>query len=272
MMWIRPITSAGALTVQTSAPASGTTSRHDVVLGSLPIDRWSRVWLNGLTTDGTASTATLTNLGSTQIEFYAWGVDLTQIGRGGDLGTFDPGVEMYDWGGAHDSGSYPIDVLQLPRVPTATSGFCIKVDAQPAPGLDWSAPFVADRSPFSWVGDNGIDIVNIFIGGTENPFVTTGDICGYVSSVGASVCWRPTWTPGSEHTVGLCSSPNGQLTLYADDVAVATATGTGSPPDLTSGHLLVGSNSAVPTTNLATWQGFVSRVLICPAEPTSACR
>jgi len=279
MLWIRRVSASGTLRVSTTQPANGTTSQQDVNLASLPSGQWTRVWLNGLTNDGsqsTAATLSLTNAGGSSIDFYAWGVDLTQIGRGGDLGAFDPGLEMYDWSGTAENDEYPIDVLQLPAVPasTAATGFCLSVEAQPPAGLAWTAPFVADRAPLTWVSDaNGTDVVDIFMAGTGNGVVSGQKLCAYVSSVGSAVCWLPTWGPGTQHTITVCAEPTGTVTLYGDGVQVGTPKTGAAPFDLASGHLVVGGNTAaVPSGSLATWQGFVTKVAVCPAASPTACR
>jgi hypothetical protein len=276
MMWIRPVSAAGTLRVSTTQPASGT-SQHDVDLASLPAAQWTRVWLTGLTNDGSQTTpaaVSLTNVGGGPIDFYAWGVDLTQIGRGGDLGSFDPGMEMYDWTGTANQDAYPIDVLQLPAVPssTAATGFCLSVEAQPPAGLAWTAPFVADRSPLTWVSDvNSTDVVNIFVSGTAG--VAPGMLCGYVSTAGGAVCWAPTWAAGTQHTITVCADPAGVVTFYAEGAQVGTPRAGAPPFDLASGHLVVGSNSpAKPAPSIAAWQGFVTRAAVCPAGNPSACR
>jgi hypothetical protein len=277
MLWIRPVSASGTLRVRTTNPASGQ-SQQDLSLATFPAGQWTRVWLSGLTNDGSQTvpaTLSLTNAGSTPIDFYAWGVDLTQIGRGGNLGSFDPGVEMYDWNGSANNDAFPIDVLQLPAVPTSTSatGFCLSVEAQPPPGLAWTAPFVADRSPLTWVSDtNPADGVNIFMSGTGNPSVPHQNLCAFVSSA-PTICWAPTWAPGTQHTITVCAAPNGNVSLLADGAPVGTPQAGAAPFDLSSGHLVVGSNSAAkPVSNIATWQGFITKVAVCPAGNPSACR
>jgi hypothetical protein len=278
MMWIQPVSAAGTLRVSTTNPASGQ-SQHDVSFATLPTGQWTRVWLGGLTNDGNQTVPaklSLTNSGSAPIDFHAWGVDLTQIGRGGNLGSFDPGMEMYDWGGtAYGNDAFPIDVLQLPAVPasTATTGFCLSVDAQPPPGLAWDAPFVSDRSPLTWVSDvNFTDVVNIFMSGTANSAVPHQNLCAFVSSA-PSICWAPTWAPGTQHTITVCAASDGKVTLYADGTSVGTPTTGTAPFDLSTGHLVVGSsvpNRPSPTS--ADWQGFITKVAVCPASNPSACR
>lgn len=278
MMWLQPVTTTGTLRVDTTRPASGTTSRHDVALASLAAGRWTRTWLTGLTNDGSqseAATLSLTNVGTEPIEFYAWGVDLTQIGGGGDLGPFDPGVEMYDWTGTAGTDEYPIDVLQLPTVPssTAATGFCLTVEAQPPAGLAWGAAFVGDRSPLTWVSEaSSTDVVNIFMAGTAHG-TTQGNLCAYVSTAGSATCWAPTWSPGSQHRITACAAPDGAVTLYADGAQVGVPSAGTTPFDLATGHLVVGGNTpGTAAGDMAPWQGFVTRVAVCPATAPSACR
>jgi hypothetical protein len=275
MMWIQPVSSAGTLRVSTTQAASGA-SQHDIDLAALPTGQWTRVWLSGLSNDGSQATPavlSLTNVGTASIDIYAWGIDLTQIGRGGDLGLFDPGLEMYDWGGSFDNGNATVDVLQLAKVPssTAATGFCLSVEAQLPAGLAWTAPFVADRSPLTWVSDSGPGVVNIFLSGTGKA-LPAGNLCAFVSTAPTSaICWAPTWAPGSRHTAAFCATPDGAATLYADGVAVGTPIPPGNPPpDLSTGHVLVGGSRGVPGSS--TWQGFVTRAAVCPAGNLTACR
>jgi hypothetical protein len=277
MIWIRPVSATGTLAVATSQPDVTASSNHVIDLAQLDAGAWNHVWLSGLTTDAsaTAATVSLTNSGAAEIEFYAWGMDLTQIGRGGDLGAFNPGPIMYDWGGSFDGGNFALDVLQLPAMSgtAAGAGFCLTVDAQPPAGLAWSALFEADRAPVTWIGSNGLDQVNVFLAGKRNAGATPGDLCAHVSTLGETICWTPTWAPGTKHTIGVCSSPTGNMRLYADGVSVGTpVNGAGTPPDIAAGRLLVGSNRTVGAGNLATWQGFISRVAACASDAVSACR
>lgn len=278
IMWIQRISTAGTLRVATTRPAGGTTSQHDVSLAALPSGQWSREWLSGLTNDGSQvnrATVSLTNTGASPIELYAWGVDLTQLGGGGDLGSFDPGLEMYDWTGTAGDDAYLIDVLQLPLVPTSTAatGFCLTVEAQPPAGLAWDAPFVWDRAPLTWLSDaNSTDVVNLFMAGTGHGTLQ-GKLCAYVSTAVSSVCWAPTWSSGSQHRITVCTATNGTVTLYADGTAVGTPSPGAAPFDLATGHLVVGGNTpGIPGGSMAPWQGFVTRVAVCPAGTPAACR
>lgn len=272
MLWVRPGGASGPVTVRTTMPdPSLGTSQATVDLGTTP-PGWNRVWLDGLTTDGTATPGTiyLENDGASTVDFHAWGLDLTQIGGGGDLGSFDPGVAMYDWGGGDDlamsgHGRYPVDVLELPPVPasTAGSGFCLSVEAQPPPGLPWNAPFAHDRALLAWVGDSVPGAVSIFMEGTDARGAAALRLCFAVQG-GATVCADPSsWLAASRHTVTGCASPAGAFRLYLDGVLAGGSAGA-APPDLATGHVLVG-NAATPAAwaSSAPWHGYVSKALVC---------
>jgi hypothetical protein len=276
MAWIRPVSGSGTLRVTTAPAAPGTTSRADVDVSGLTAGEWTRVWLKGLTTDGSAGTVTLANAGTSALEFHAWGVMLTQIAGGGDLGTFDPGPEMYDWGGnASTSDTYPLDVLELagPGTSTSATGFCLMVEAQPAPGLAWSAQVGSNRSPLTWIATDGASrVINLFVAGTASPDV--GKLCGYVGLNDAGLCAAvpSSWTPGSKHVLHLCAN-DGTMQLYGDQQLLASRATVGALPDLSLGELAIGSNQlSQPDASTAIWQGFVTAAAACPFGPVAQCR
>jgi hypothetical protein len=283
MLWIRPGTASGLLTIRTTRPDPATGMSDAILDLRTRATGWSRAWLEGLTTDGstTAGTLFLENEGSSTIDFYAWGLDLTQIGGGGDLGDFDPGVAMYDWGAGDNlamsgHGRYPVDVLELVRVPTSTAqtGFCLSVDAQPPPGLPWNAPFARNRALVGWVSEAGAGAVSILMEGTAARGSAPRRLCFSVAG-GGSVCGEPpSWPAGSRHSVTGCASPSGTLRLYLDGVPAGTQSAS-APPDLAAGHVLVG-NAAIPAayTSSIPWHGYVSKALVCPdtGVTPSGCR
>jgi hypothetical protein len=282
MIWVRPVTASGTLRVTTTPAAAGTTSQADVDLSTLTPGQWTRVWLRGLTTDGTAGSVTISNAsanpGDPAVEFHAWGVALTQIAGGGDLGSFDPGPGMYDWAGDAPNSTtdtFPLDVLELagPGTSTSGTGFCLMVEAQPAPGLAWNALLGANRSPISWIADaDPSNSVNLFIAGTASS--DAGRLCGYVSLIDAGLCVDvpPGWTPGSKHTLHLCSDGVGMLKLYGDGQELVSRSTTGALPDLSLGKLAIGSNHLSERSDMATWQGFVTAAAACPFGPVTQCR
>jgi len=283
-LWIgTPGATTGTISLVTSNPVvvggvTGT-SRHDVDLGTLTPNTWTRIWLNGLTTDGAAGTLVLKavpgNPGS--VTFYAWGVDLTQIGGGGDLGAFDPGPVMYDWsasvgtdragGRPEDNPENAVDVLELPPVPrsTASTGFCLSVDAQPFDGLDWNAPFARPRGLMAWLHDAlPVAAQIVATGGTSS------ELCFSVTGASGSACWRPSWSAGSRHNVKGCLSATGEMRLYADDVRVGnTVSGVTSIPDLANGHIAIGNSAGGESATWSfagqpsPWNGFISKALVC---------
>jgi len=284
MLWVRPgSATSGALTVRTTRPDPAVgTSEASIALGGLA-QGWNRIWLTGLTTDGTLTKGTvfLENDGGSAIDFYAWGLDLTQIGGGGDMGAFDPGVAMYDWGAGDDlqmSGHnrFPVDVLELPAVAatTATTGFCLSVEAQPPDGLPWNAPLAMDRALAAWVDDaSGSPVARLFMEGTVSRGGQARRLCFDMS--GVTACADPSaWSGGPMHEVAGCASAAGAVRLYVDGLLVASASGS-APPDLASGHVLVG-NSATPADYSSTtpWHGHVSMVSACrdPGGAPTGCR
>jgi hypothetical protein len=278
MLWLRSAAAQGTLTLRTTRPAPGTTSRATIELSALR-PGWNRIWLQGLTTDGSATGATLSleNDGLAAIDLHAWGLDLTQLGGGGDLGAFDPGAAMYDWGAGDDlamsgHGRSPVDVLELARVPLGTGGgFCLGVEAQPPAGLRWDAPLARDRTLVAWVNDAGNANVRLAMEGAASRGASPRRLC-LTGSVG-TVCGEPSgWAPGSRHAVTACASSAGAR-LYLDG-ALAGSTSAAAPPDLASGHLLVG-NGATPAAHASStpWHGFVSKVVACrDAGAPAACR
>jgi hypothetical protein len=279
-LWIRvPAAAAGTVAVTTSNPAGGAAgkSEHDLDLAALAPNVWTRVWLSGLTTDGAAGTLALTAASSNPgpVTFYAWGVDVTQIGGGGDLGAFDPGPAMYDWSAAigkvgdreQDDPVHAVDVLELPPVPasTAPTGFCLSVDAQPADGLGWDAPFANPSGLVAWLHDQQPSAAQLYASGGP-----ASELCFWVTGASHPTCWHPAWLPGSRHNLKGCLSSAGLMRLYADDVQVgSTVSGVQPVPDLVAGHVAIGNNAGADPATWAfagapsPWNGFVSKVLVC---------
>jgi hypothetical protein len=247
--------------------------RYDISLASLTPGAWTRVWLNGtrggadtggaLSTDGAnAGTLFLENGGPGAITFNAWGIDLTQIGGGGDLNSAsavpapfsvaspDPGPFIYDWSAANDlSGSFGPrflqDVLQLPQVPasTAATGFCLSVDAQPADALAWDVRIHNSRTAIAWANHPDPKqvsrVLRLYVHGLDQPqgqqyqykicfasrtLSTPGD-WSTVQPEQVIACGPiPTgWTAGSRHNLKACSTPAGALSIYADYGVAGTA-------------------------------------------------
>jgi hypothetical protein len=283
-IWLRVPAAAGTLRIRTTNPALGGSDHFDVNLAGLTPNVWRRVWLHrGSGGDGNELTTStqpalppsvfLENTGTTPISFYAWGFDLTQIGggvrAGSDLGSFDPGLAMYDWGADQDaimsgSATTPLDVLTLPSVPdtTAASGFCLSVDAQPADGLGWDAPLNEQRNLIAWRHATQDVTARLFVDGGNNagqlcmtlavgPGPTPPVSCGTVPAG---------WTAGSKHTVRGCLSAAGEMRVYAGNVQVGTTTTVPAVdvPDIADGSIRVGYSSGGRP-----WHGYVSQALVC---------
>ena len=300
-LWLRPA-SSGTLRILKTAPAPGSGEActvigvagtpcewKDVVLGSggVPTGQWSRVSLNGsFTADATLDTAGLTqnkgtlvlsNQGSSTIDFYAWGVQLTQLGGGGDLGSFDPAELMYDWSPsaaargaeAPDQPIYPIDVLKLDPVSasTASTGFCLGVCATMPSGLPWSTPFAKPRTAAAWVSDpaNPTTAVRLSVAGQDGS-ASAGMLCLAVTG-GAAVCAPvpAAFDDGAEHQVQACMSAAGEIRIHADGAATPIGTGSAgmTAPELQGGVLLVGNGDTRPVAGLTPWHGWISRALVC---------
>jgi hypothetical protein len=291
-IWLRvPTGASGTLRVRTSNPQA-LTDRLDINLATqLTPDTWTRFSLSALTTDGSEGNLILEAPSGAVSPFYAWGIDLTQMAGGSNLGSFDPGPAMYDWLGNILDGRFPLDVLQLPTVPasTAANGFCLSADAQPADGLSWTAPFAADRALVTWLDATG-NGVNLFVAGGSG--ANAGKLCTQVqngASSSALTCGAlPSFAAGSKHTIAMCAQDAADhvtyaITLYADGSVVGTPdTGESkaSQPDLANGHILVGNDgfntnpgAGGPGGNsLATWQGYISKVVVCHADAIANCQ
>jgi hypothetical protein len=297
-LWVRvPAASSGTLRVRYQQGAADPNNKYDVALSTLS-SAWKRVFLNGagggLSAADTTTRGTLylENPGASAITFSAWGIDLTQLGGGGDaaFAAVDPGVFMYDWTAAIDSpgenGAGTVteltranqDALTLKALTTDPSGgFCLAVDAEPAAGLPWNATMHDPRTLLSWSASTPA-AASIYVNGTgdaTNPqklcFQLTGSMTGLVcAAVPAG------WEAGSLHNVKGCVATGGQMALYDGDsnTSLGTATATGSLPSLSDGHLLVGnSQNAVDTSAKHPWHGWVSRALICNYSATpNACQ
>jgi hypothetical protein len=243
--------------------------QQDINLATLTPNRWTRVYINGLTTNGyqTAAgraTGYLENAGGAQIQFYAWGMALTQVSGGWPTSASnDPGPTMYDTltHSAPDPGSGVYDVLALPPVPvsTAGSGFCLSVDAAPAAGLAWSTVLDDPRTLINW--SKGSDSARLIIGGAD--YSSPGGLVLRMSNAGTDVyahATSPSWageTNGTKHTLRACVSPTGVMKIYGDDVDLTSPAATlpWAVPDLQGGTISVGSDGATP------FHGYLSTAL-----------
>jgi hypothetical protein len=273
-IWLRvPANTTGTLRVQVSAPNPGGSDRFDIDLAEIAAtpDTWVRRWLyrapggvgNELTTDGSQTApgaVSLVNASAAPIDFFAWGIVLTQIGRGGNLGPLDPGPEMYD--GSLDFRDWPflVDVLHLPPISasTAATGYCLTAEVQPA--LTWNAPYARERTLVQWRHDS-----QPFEAKIHSP-VTGDQICFRVTGAPFGACFKPadaplSWAPGSRHTVKGCVSPAGEVSIYADGAAVGNTAAGATALDLAGGRLRAGSDGE--GTVETPWNGYVSRVLAC---------
>jgi hypothetical protein len=295
-LWLQP-SGAGTLRVQKTDPQPGhgadctdlgagvRCETRNIDLGALTAGQWNRVSLNGaFTADATADATTnrsvhpgrlvLTNPGSQPISFHAFGVQLTQLGGGGDLGSFDPAELMYDWSAAATTGGepsddpyFPIDVVRLPPVTSgaAPSGFCLAAEATMPAGLPWSAPFRLARTAAVWTNAAGDRSARLFVAGQDGT-PDAGKLCLEVSGATARACGviPAAWNTGAaKHRVKGCMSAAGQLRVFGDEQPLGSAAAGTATPDVRNGTVLVGNSAAAPSASLTPWHGWISRVLVC---------
>ncbi len=270
-IWIRPTSSSGTLRFSHSG------STIDVPLSTLTADTWNHVPLNGLTTDARDGTFTMTATGES-VTFGAWGANLTQISNGGDTGSFHLDPVAYD----RSSDQTPIDVLDVTTPiaqSTATTGFCLSVDAQPYDGLAWNAPVVLKRGLVGWYSSKATQATaSLYLTGTHTKDAKPiGSLCFYVNGsepegAFSEVCGpAPSdWSPGSPHNVKGCVSADRHMRVYADDQQIADHALVSATvvPDLHGGHLVVGNATEANAPAWAPdpsvpWNGYVSKALAC---------
>lgn len=328
-IWVRVPTTPAAGTVlrvhkTRPNPGNPTADHYDINLDKLQPATWTRVWLNGnrggldvggaLSADGSPTitdggTLSLENPNGGPITFDAWGVDLTQIGGGGDLNPVtvqppfsqpspDPGPGMYDWSAANDiagsfNPSFVQDVLQLPALAgsTATTGFCLSVDARPADALSWNVRMHDTRTPLAWANSSDpaqvTRVLRLFIDGIDG--ANPGQLCFGSRALASAGDWSTvqaeqivacgalpeSWTAGSAHNLKACVAPSGALSLYADYGSNGTPVATGtlaSVPDLAGGSLLVGNGVNGLSSFSSPWHGYVSAASACrSSSDVAAC-
>jgi hypothetical protein len=280
-IWIRPTTTSGTLRFSTSNPPS----EVSISLSTLNPNAWNHVPLTGLRTDGYAGTFTMTATAGS-VTFGAWGANLMQLCNGGDPGSFHLDPAIYDRSGSQ----IPSDVLDLETaVPqsTATTGFCLSVDAQPYDGLGWNTPLVFKRGLMGWFASGSTQsTTSLYLTGTHASG-GAGRLCFYVGAhTGDVVCAAVPagWSPGTKHNVkGCLSASDGNLRLYADDQAIGTPVALSAGrviPDLLGGHLVIGNTSEADFDSAwapdpsVPWNGYISKVVACleGAERATMCR
>jgi hypothetical protein len=264
-VWIYPVSASGVLRVHTDAPAPGGSS-FDIDLAKLTPSQWNRVWITGLsaaaadlTAPGSVSLVNATS-GGAPIQFYAWGLVLTQIGKGADLSAVDPGLAMYD-------GSYKvndwlglIDVLSFPAITdsTASTGYCLTATVEPPAGWPWGTAFASDRHIMKWsnttqqaqlhsvTNTSGHPVIRFFVTGVDQE---------------PEVDLRTDVTTSGPHVFSGCVAPGGAVSLAVDHAVVASTTG-GQAIDLAGGQVNVGGDP-VGDGLLAPWDGYVSQAAVC---------
>jgi hypothetical protein len=262
-------------------------------LSTLTPNRWTRVYVNQLSTTGFQSeagrgTLYLENPGASSIQFYSWGAALTQVSGGWPTAAQnDPGPTMYDTltHSAPDPGSPVIDVFTLPPVTTSTAGqgFCLSVDAAPAAGLAWNTVLDDPRTLVNWRSADGTQVARLIIGGVDysapgqfifrvtntNAPAPTTDVLVHGAASFASE------TSGAKHTLRACVSQAGAVEIYAEGTLISggiTSQQTGLPlsslpwatPDLLGGRVSVGSDGATP------FHGYLSKALACTYTTNAA--
>jgi hypothetical protein len=270
-IWVQQgtVPGRGILTVSSTTPGP-------VAQGSQPIDLatlaagWNQVQLTNLTANPTGglNTLYLKNDGATAIDFYAWGVTLTQLGRdiAGVPGSsveqlgFNPGPTIYN----SLANTAFREVLTLPTITrsTAVDGFCIGANGQPADGMTWQGPYLDRRTLVEWQTGNLLssDKAKIMVMGTASSHtlrfsVNSGAASG---SVDVAVSGTALATNTAAQIKG-CVAVNGAMTLYVNDVSVGTGTLGAVTPDLIGGSLSVGSDHP----GVEPWQGYVKAAFAC---------
>jgi len=227
---------------------------------------WTRIQVTGLTTQPASGVGTvyLRNDGASPIEFHAWGVVLTQLGRDiAGVGAsviplgFDPGPTIYS---SLSSGSSR-EFLTLPPIgsSTAATGFCIGAEGQPASGMTWQGPFFDRRTLVEWSSADGTDRAKIMVMGTAGEHLLEMFFAGSASGLVKGPFSVPVDTAAR---IKGCVAPDGAMTLYVDDVPIvpsATQPLSAPPPDLLGGTLSVGSDH----TGTEPWHGFVRAAVVC---------
>ena len=272
-IWLRKVSAAGSLTIASETPPA--VSQGAQVVDLAPMAGWTRVQVTDLTTDGNATdagrgTLFLRNDGITPVEFHAWGVVLTQIGReiagGGSVAPlgFDPGPTIY--GSLAPQATR--ETLTLPAVTlgSAGTGFCIGAEAQPATGMTWAGPFRDRRTLVEWQGTAVSDRARIFVLLNDGPLKFAVQ-----SAAGAGTITVPLPPSLAVDTVGRlkgCVAANGDMSLYVNDALVGSGTLGAPAPDAAGGTLSVGSDHS----GTEPWHGYVKAAVICRnLAPLTSC-
>jgi hypothetical protein len=261
-IWIRPV-STGKLRVR-AVVASASIGQKDITLGTA--GTWTRETITGIVSPAASAAATvyLENPGVDPIDLYVWGVALTQIGRGADIG-FDPGFTMYDTLKNSDDR----EAVIMPAIPdsTATTGFCLSAQAAPFENMAWNAPFAMKRVAISWTGPTPPVTTPPTLSPMAQLYVDSGNVCLRVTDAAGSpreTCGaHPGWAAASSHKIKACMTPAGEATVYGDGVGLITTTHT-FVPDLQGGTVYVGEGDA------GSWQGYVSGAKVCRNSGTAS--
>jgi hypothetical protein len=268
-IWVQRGTVAGRgiLTVSSTTPGP-------VAQGSQPIDLaalaagWNQVQLTNLTANPTLglNTLYLKNDGATAIDFYAWGVTLTQLGRDiagvpdslvEQLG-FNPGPTIYN----SLANTAFREVLTLPTITrsTAVDGFCIGANGQPADGMTWQGPYLDRRTIVEWLSGTSSDKAKIMVMGTASSHTLRFSVNSGAASASVDVPVSSTALAiNTSAQIKGCVAANRAMTLYVNDVSVGTSTLGVAPPDLIGGSLSVGSDHP----GVEPWQGYVKAAFAC---------
>jgi hypothetical protein len=268
-IWLRAGTVSGSLTISSTTPGPVAQGSQAVNLATLATG-WNQIQLTELTAAPSAglNTLYLKNDGATAIDFYAWGVTLTQLGRdiAGVPGSsveqlgFNPGPTVYN---SLDNTSFR-EVLTLPKITrsTAVGGFCIGANGQPADGMSWQGPFLDRRTLVEWLTGSLVssDKAKIMVMGTATSHVLrfAVDSARTTATVDVAVSSTALATNTAAQIKG-CVAADGTMTLYVNDVSVGTGALGAATPDLLGGSLSVGSDHP----GVEPWQGYVKAAFAC---------
>jgi hypothetical protein len=283
-IWLQRISVTGTLTISSDTPGSPS----PIPQGSQGVDlagltTWTQVQITGLTTDGAPlpagrGTLYLNNNGGTPIEFYAWGVVLTQLGRdiagGGTIAPlgFNPGPTIYNSLIPNPLPTSYREKLLLPPVTlsTAASGFCIGAEGQPATDMTWAGPFRDRRTLVEWLSGSTGDKAKIMVMGPASSNTLRFNVQSGVTTGTIDVALPANLLVNTSARIKGCVAANGDMALYVNDIAAGTQPLGAVTPDLSGGSLSVGSDHS----GTEPWHGYVKAAVACRngAPPVAACQ
>jgi hypothetical protein len=270
-VWLKSTDAAqrGTLTVSlTNSVTGGSYSEQDIGLPTLP-SGWNHVQLTSLSIPA-ATTANLvftnTANGASPIQFEAWGVVATQLGRDiagvttdvNALG-FDPGPTIYNTL-ANPAIQTPREMMALPAVTetTAPTGFCIGAQGQPATGMSWEGNFLDRRTMVQWYASD-TSFAKIMVMGQAGLHVFRFYVQNGLTSHAMDVTIPGSLGVGDVAWIRGCVATDGTMTLYNGNNVIGTEHVLTGAPDLIGGSLYVGADH----TGTEPWHGYIQAAATC---------